>query len=101
MATSAKKKSRKVAAKKEVRVAAVSQQERRSLFAMPKMPENTAPYSLQSLARVVSNNAGLIFLGLSIFIVGFLVGSVWTENRMLKAGVGTAAAAAQPAAGQQ
>ena len=46
-----------------------------------------APYSIQSMIRLVSNNAGLVFIGLAIFIAGFLVGSVWTENTMLKKGI--------------
>ncbi len=60
--------------------------------------EPMAPYSMGSLVKVAKNNAGLIFIGLSIFIVGFLAGSIWTENKLLKSGVGTPVAAAQPAA---
>lgn len=56
---------------------------------------NTAPYSLQAMLRFLNNNAGLLFLGLAVFIVGFLIGSMWTENKLLKAGAPTAAA--QPA----
>lgn len=61
-----------------------------------------SPYSLMSLASSITDNAGLLFIALSIFIVGFLVGSLWTENKMLKSGTGTGTptAAAQPT-GQQ
>jgi len=65
-----------------------------------------APYSIQSMIRLVSNNAGLIFIGLAIFIAGFLVGSVWTENTMLKKGIaggtlGTGTPSAQNPQNQQ
>jgi protein-disulfide isomerase len=69
--------------KRETQVMAERREERMSVRT------NTAPYSLQSMIRFLSDNAGLLFLALSIFIVGFLAGSMWTENNMLKKGVGT------------
>lgn len=69
---------------------------------MPVMSTSrtTAPYSMGSLMNTLKDNAGLLFIGLSIFIVGFLIGSIWTENKLLKSGTGLAAApAAAPAAG--
>jgi protein-disulfide isomerase len=67
------------------------------------------PYSLDAMLRFFTNNAGMIFIALSIFIIGFLGGSLWTENKMFKEGIkgsagtlaaapGTAAAPAAPAA---
>jgi protein-disulfide isomerase len=44
------------------------------------------PYSLTAMLDFMTNNAGLIFLGLSLLIVGFLTGAMWRENTMLKAG---------------
>ncbi len=52
------------------------------------------------------DNAGLILIGLSIFIVGFLSGSMWMENSLLKKGLlgsgsaptASSAVVAQPAA---
>ncbi len=63
-------------------------------------PRAAAPYSMGSLFSTLRDNAGLLFIGLSIFIVGFLVGSIWTENKLLKNGTGVAALAptAAPAA---
>jgi protein-disulfide isomerase len=55
------------------------------------------PYSLTSTLRFLQDNAGLLFLALSIFVVGFLAGSLWAENNLLKKGVGTVA----PVAGTQ
>lgn len=63
-----------------------------------------APYSLNAMLRFFTDNAGLIFIALSIFIIGFLVGSLWTENRMLKsgyAGTGSALGVATGNAGLQ
>jgi len=60
-----------------------------------QMPMQRAPYSMGALFATLRDNAGLLFIGLSIFIVGFLVGSIWTENKLLKNGTGVAA---QPAA---
>lgn len=57
------------------------------------------PYSLAAMLDFMSNNAGLLFLGMSLLIVGFLTGAMWRENTMLKTGygVGTPTAAAAPA----
>ncbi len=61
-----------------------------------------SPYSIYSLIKGFGDNAGLVLIGLSIFILGFLAGSMWMENTLLKKGVvtngGTAAAPAAPAA---
>lgn len=48
--------------------------------------KNNSPYSLNAMLDFVTNNAGLLFLGLSLFVVGFLAGSMWKENAVLKAG---------------
>jgi protein-disulfide isomerase len=64
---------------------------------------SSAPYSLAAMVSFFSNNAGLVFIALSVFIVGFLAGSLWTENTLLKKGLspGTGTAQAQPSAGTQ
>jgi protein-disulfide isomerase len=56
---------------------------------MPMDRRNNGPYSLASMLDFLNNNAGLLFLGLSLFIVGFLSGAMWRENTMLKSGMGT------------
>jgi protein-disulfide isomerase len=67
--------------------------------AVDRRPSNTAsdhPYSLAAMLDFMSKNAGLLFLGMSIFIVGFLVGAMWRENTMLKSGVGGSPTAQLP-----
>lgn len=49
-------------------------------------PVEVSPYSLTALITFFQMNAGLIFAGLSILIAGFILGSLWTENKMLKDG---------------
>jgi protein-disulfide isomerase len=76
--------------------------------AAPMMSEPVAapvyvpgPYSWTNTVRFFTNNFGLLLLCIAIFIVGFIAGSMWAENSLLKKGVGTAAAgtaAAAPAA---
>jgi len=62
---------------------------------------STSPYSLDALLNVIRANAGIIFIGLSVLIVGFMSGSLWTENKMLKDGYNkNAPVAAAPVAGQ-
>ena len=65
---------------------------------------SSSPYSLQNTIKVVNNNFGLLFLGAALLLLGFVFGSLWTENRMMaKGGVPSAGnqAAAQPAAPQE
>jgi len=74
------------------------------MTAMPEQRKSYAdqangPYSLGAMLSTLNNNAALIFLGLSILIAGFLAGSMWQENRILRKGGLTALApAAAPAA---
>lgn len=60
---------------------------------------SSSPYSLQNTIRVVNDNFGLLFLGAAILLLGFVFGSLWTENRMLAKG-GTPSNGVQPAAQQ-
>jgi protein-disulfide isomerase len=76
------------------RPAAKSSKKEATPVARPSLQEPMAPYSLQAMVRFANNNAGLIFLALSIFIVGFLAGSLWTENSMYKKGLSNSLAAA-------
>lgn len=48
--------------------------------------KNNSPYSLNAMLDFITNNAGLLFLGVSLLVVGFLSGAMWRENSMLKAG---------------
>lgn len=45
-------------------------------------PQNK--FSLNSFVAFINENFSLIIIALIIFIVGFLTGSLWTENQMLK-----------------
>lgn len=44
------------------------------------------PYSFENVVRLLSDNFGLLVMGVAIFIFGFVLGSLWTENKVLKAG---------------
>ncbi len=63
------------------------------------------PYSLATLLNFVSNNTILILVLVLFSLSGFFLGSVWTENRMLKkgtvAGTQAQAQAQQPTAPTQ
>ncbi|MBW7955433.1 DsbA family protein [Patescibacteria group bacterium] len=50
--------------------------------------KSNSPYSMNAMLDFVTNNAGLLFLGVSLLVVGFLGGAMWRENAMLKAGIG-------------
>ncbi|GIK84100.1 MAG: hypothetical protein BroJett025_07220 [Patescibacteria group bacterium] len=50
------------------------------------MAEN--PYSFQSFKNFVQENFVLIVLMVAFFLGGFFVGSLWTENKLLKGGGG-------------
>ena len=59
---------------------------------MADAPKRTSDYSAESLTSFVQNNFVLILLMIAFFLGGFFTGSLWTENKMLKAGGGVAAA---------
>ncbi len=68
-------------------------------YEMPRYQQQySSPFSISSMIRGFSNNAGLVFLGLSVLIIGFLAGSLWTENKLLKSGSNFVAGGAQPVA---
>lgn len=50
------------------------------------MSETTNPYSWGSFKNFISNNFIIIIILTIFLIVGFLSGSLWTENKMLKTG---------------
>jgi protein-disulfide isomerase len=57
-------------------------------------------YSLSSMLQFLNNNFLLLVCGLGLFVFGFVFGSLWQENKTLKAGgvgVGTQQAAPQAA----
>lgn len=47
-----------------------------------------SPYSLASLISFLNNNFALIFIVGLFFLGGFFIGSLWTENQMLRSGRG-------------
>jgi protein-disulfide isomerase len=59
-----------------------------------------SPYSLSSVVRFINNNFLLVVMGTGLFVVGFVFGSMWTENKTLKAG-GLGAGTPQAAVQQQ
>ncbi len=67
------------------------------------MAKSENQYSLSSLIEFLNNNFVLILIVLFFFAGGFVLGSLWTENQLLKsggtAGAGAAAGAAAAPAG--
>jgi protein-disulfide isomerase len=57
------------------------------------------PYSFSSLTAFLQDNFVLVFVVALFTIGGFVVGSMWTENQILKSG-GAGRSAGAPAAGQ-
>lgn len=67
------------------------------------MPEANSPYSFQAVVQFINNKFALILLMGVVLTAGFFVGSLWTENQIMKSGggnvavgAGTAPAAADP-----
>lgn len=57
------------------------------------MPEENNPYSLQSVLQFMNQKFALILIMSTVLIAGFFVGSMWTENQVMKSGGGTKVAA--------
>lgn len=56
------------------------------------MSEKSAPYSAQNVGKFLNDNFGLLIVAVALFIGGFVIGSLWTENKVLTKGGGTAVA---------
>jgi protein-disulfide isomerase len=84
--------------KRETKVVAASKPAERTVMTTNS---STSPYSLNATLDFLTNNAGLLFLGLSLLVVGFLSGAMWRENTMLRAGLGGGTPTAQLPTGQQ
>jgi protein-disulfide isomerase len=65
----------------------------------PRTSMNTdlmdSKYSLRSTIVFINQNFALIVLFILFFVGGFLVGSLWTENQMLRSGAGKGTGVAQ------
>jgi protein-disulfide isomerase len=62
-------------------------------------PVAVSPYSFESFISFVNGNFSLLLVGGLLFIAGFFVGSLWTENELLKSGgVGSAGTGTAPTA---
>lgn len=64
------------------------------------MADNNNSFSLQNMIEFIGNNFGIIFLVTIFLVVGFMGGSLWTENQLLKNGSGGAAQVAKGGGGQ-
>jgi len=59
---------------------------------------NTPPYSFSSFVELVNNNFIIVLLVGLTFVGGFFIGSLWTENQILRSG-GRVKIAAEPSGG--
>jgi protein-disulfide isomerase len=59
------------------------------------MSKSNNPFSLESAVSMISENFLIVVLVLISFLAGFFVGSIWTENKLLRSGntIGGAAGA--------
>lgn len=60
----------------------------------------SGPFSIESAITLFSNNFLIVLMILASFIGGFFVGSIWTENQLLRNGGLAAGGVAAPVAGQ-
>lgn len=51
------------------------------------MSKSNSPFSFESAVTMLSENFLIVLLVLITFVGGFFVGSIWTENEMLRSGV--------------
>lgn len=59
-----------------------------------------SPYSYRNTTNFVQENFALIIMAVLFFVAGFFMGSIWTENKMLKGGkAGTSVTATAPSVG--
>lgn len=63
------------------------------------MSKSSSPFSFESTVTVLSDNFLVVLFVLFAFVGGFFVGSIWTENELLKSGSQVTAPAGQPLAG--
>lgn len=57
---------------------------------------DSMPFSAQNVLKFFNDNFGLVVLSVGIFVGGFVVGSLWTQNQSLQGGNLAAAPAADP-----
>jgi protein-disulfide isomerase len=64
------------------------------------MSKSGSPFSFESAVSMLSENFLIVVLVLISFLAGFFVGSIWTENELLRSGGAVGSAAGGAAAGQ-
>lgn len=86
---------------KKARKAAAPKAAQMMVSAPQRMPAENSAYSFANFVAFLNNNFSLLLLVGIFFVLGFIVGSLWTENQLSKsglAGAGTGAVAQQPTA---